>query len=65
MNEGYHGADCGPFKAILVSHRLDTSEGSRRLRELILTWPGVTLTQLDERHVVAVLRPGGALELTR
>ena len=65
MNELYHGADSGSSEAILVSHRLDTLEGFGSLRELIFGWPELTLFYLDENHVVVVLRPGGALRLTR
>lgn len=65
MNEQYHGADAGSSGAILVSHRLDTLEDIRSLQGLIFGWPGITLMRLDERHVVSVLRPGGALELTQ
>lgn len=65
MNEQYHEAGSGSSEAILVSHRLDTLEGTRSLRGLIFGWPGLTLVWLDERHVVAVLRPGGASRLGR
>ncbi len=61
MNEQYHGADSGSSEAILVSHRLDTDEDRRRLGGLIFGWPGLGLIYLDENHVVAVLKPGGAL----
>jgi hypothetical protein len=60
VNELYH-ADSGSPHEILVSHRLDTDEGRRSLRDLIFGWPGLALVSLDERHIVAVLRPGGAL----
>lgn len=65
MNEQYHGADSGSSEAILVSHRLDTLEDFRSLQGLIFGWPGLTVVWLDERHAVAVLQPGGALELAQ
>lgn len=61
VNGLYNGAGSGPSEAILVFHRLDTVEGRRSLRGLILGWPGLALVSLDERHIIAVLRPGGAV----
>jgi len=61
----YHKADSGSPGAILVSHRLDTDEGRRSLKHLILGWPGLVLKALNEKHIVAVLKPGGALRSGR
>jgi hypothetical protein len=57
----YHEAGSRPPDAILVAHRLDTTEGRRSLLALIFGWPGLALVSMDERTIIAVLPPGGAL----
>lgn len=61
----YYGANDVPSQKILVFHRVDTTEGRRSLCNLASGYKESTITWLDERHVVAVLRPGGALRLSR
>lgn len=54
-----------PAPNIVVGFFLDTHDDRKAVRSLDSGCPGLELVRLDERHAVAVLKPGEASRLQR
>jgi hypothetical protein len=51
----------GGTEQVAVMFDLRAADARRKLDALRAAWPGLALFHLDANHVVAALRPGGAL----